>query len=158
MLTPATGSAHETTRVRGTRLRKTFSFRADFCATCLIFLALFVAALSRFDQAKPGGPNSLHPRRRHGDWRRFASQSQGIWRRRTSIGSRAGMVFPMHTVVWRVHATRHAAHGPLLVAQQAKRGVLKATARVDRARPAHVPGFLRAQGYATAMFGKWHLG
>ena len=129
----------------------------------LIFLAAVAAALPGFGLAKPASPNVLF----------ILADDMGIgdvsclnprslWQTpNLDRLAREGMIFTdAHSSSALCTPTRYT----LLTGRhswrgQLKRGVLQgySPSLIEPGRLT-LPGFLRAQGYATAMFGKWHLG
>jgi arylsulfatase A len=145
------------------RARGGFHFRFLFAlARRLGFIAAIIAALPGFAPAKPG-PNVLlilADDMGLGDVSGYNPKS--IWQTpHLDRLAREGMFFTdAHSssalctpTRYTLITGRHSWRGKL------KKGVLQgySPSLIEPGRLT-LPGFLRAQGYATAMFGKWHLG
>jgi len=131
--------------------------------TFRLLLAVILAALPGFGLAKPGDPNVLFILADDmglGDVSHLNPQS--LWRTpHLDRLAREGMVFTdAHSSSGVCTPTRYTLlTGRYSWRGRLKRGVLQgySPSLLEPGRLT-LPGFLRAQGYATAMFGKWHLG
>ena len=137
--------------------------RRFFARSAFLLLAAIFAALPGLSRAKPGGPNVLFLLADDmgiGDVSYLNPQSSWQTPHLDRL-AREGMVFSdAHSSSGVCTPTRYT----LLTGRYSWRGKLKkgvlqgySPSLVEPGRLT-LPGFLRAQGYATAMFGKWHLG
>ncbi len=138
-------------------------WRHGAAALQTLLLAALVTLLSGFAQARPAGPNLLFILADDmgiGDVSCLNSKS--IWQTpNLDRLAREGRIFSdAHSSSALCTPTRYT----LLTGRHSWRGQLKkgvlqgySPSLIEPGRLT-LPGFLRAQGYTTAMFGKWHLG